>query len=658
MDLQSFLQQAEPKAAKDTALDAPIFTELLADATSHRVPLDLMPGTMRIALDEAAGGLLDPEGRRMIVMGGQCSGKTFLVEQLAYNLDHYLELTSHGPLHIIRMNEAAMMAFGSMKELKARAQAYMESLGLQSHNMCFYTESPELGLYLSNVLPQWRIILEVNTSTLQSILESVAQTTSKAWYSWSQVDMDDVCFTHEELITMMELSVVKRLNALYPSKKITKRQIETLFRAASLRFGDLTNDLGRVRVSAGVWAVMLREIAPAMVFTTDERYLTKGGTPSFAKLSQKVLDAMDDFFQEKSFDDDLVSAPAQLMARMTEELNEFLQGESGEEKITPPENVEPLKFKSVSTLGKRLKANIFGQDAAVDAVASGFVVPAAGLNDTSKPVRSLLFLGPTGVGKTQLTLNLAQELTEKPLHVIRIDMSEYQQDHEVAKLFGAPPGYIGYNNGGILTSAVMEHPHSLILLDEVEKAHPKVWDSFLQVLDAGTMTDSQGNVVDFTKTVLVMTSNIGAREVARPRVGFFTPGDGDARAQEVSHIAKKAVEDSFRPEFINRIDEVVLFQEMTQEVAQAVVRREIDLVNERMAPRGHKILEPSPEVVAALVKKADIARYGAREVQRIVFKAVASPAAHIIVSRGTPQNLVLTLTDDEVRVVEAKRKSS
>ena len=232
----------------------------------------------------------------------------------------------------------------------------------------------------------------------------------------------------------------------------------------------------------------------------------------------------------------------------------------------------------------------------------------AGLSDPNRPYGSFLFLGPTGVGKTELTKALAQFLFDTEDALVRIDMSEFMEKHSVARLIGAPPGYVGYEEGGYLTEAVRRHPYSVILLDEVEKAHPDVFNVLLQVLDDGRMTDGQGRTVDFKNTVIVMTSNLGSSEIQEMI--------GESR-ESVKNAVMTEVREHFRPEFINRIDEIVIFNSLGSEAIRRIAAIQLKSLQARVAAQD-VTLEVTDEAMAELAEVGFDPHYGARPLKRAI----------------------------------------
>jgi len=270
------------------------------------------------------------------------------------------------------------------------------------------------------------------------------------------------------------------------------------------------------------------------------------------------------------------------------------------------------EIERLATLEDDLHRRVIGQDAAVHAVAETVRHARAGLSESGRPLGSFLFMGPTGVGKTELVKALAERLfaTEKAL--VRVDMSEYREPHTVARLIGSPPGYVGYGDGGQLTEPVRRRPYSVVLLDEVEKAHPEVWNVLLQVLDDGRLTDGEGRTVDFTNTVVVMTSNLGAGQAKRP-LGF-AGGEAAPAADRMLEAAKRA----FLPEFVNRIDDVVVFNPLTEEQVKRICELVCAAVGERLAAERGVSFEVEPALVARLAHEGFDAEYGARPLKRHV----------------------------------------
>ena len=290
-------------------------------------------------------------------------------------------------------------------------------------------------------------------------------------------------------------------------------------------------------------------------------------------------------------------------------------------------------------LEDELHKRVIGQDDAVTAVAKAVRRARAGLKDPKRPIGSFLFLGPTGVGKTELARALASSLFGDESAMIRLDMSEYMEKHTVSRLVGAPPGYVGYEEGGQLTDAVRRKPYSVILLDEVEKAHADFFNILLQVLDDGRLTDSQGRTVDFRNTVIIMTSNLGAKALHKnsTELGFLAPKKAEFNAKDAKSIdfkeAKKSVMDAvkshFRPEFLNRIDEMIVFHPLTEEDLTKIVTILMSDVTKRLGERDLH-LEITPEAMKLLVKEGSDFTMGARPLKRAIQRLIEDPVSDLI----------------------------
>jgi ATP-dependent Clp protease ATP-binding subunit ClpB len=271
------------------------------------------------------------------------------------------------------------------------------------------------------------------------------------------------------------------------------------------------------------------------------------------------------------------------------------------------------------SLGKR----VIGQAEAVRAVSTAVRRSRAGLQDPNRPMGSFMFLGPTGVGKTELTKALAEYLFDDETALIRIDMSEYMEKHAVARLIGAPPGYVGYEEGGALTEAVRRRPYQVILFDEIEKAHPDVFNVLLQVLDDGRLTDGQGRTVDFRNTLIVMTSNLGAEYLVNQPEGQDTEAVRDQVMAEVRH--------AFRPEFLNRVDEVIVFHALTDDDLASIVDLLLADLDRRLADQD-LTLELTPAAKALIVREGTDPAFGARPLKRTIQRLVENPLARAIVA--------------------------
>ena len=298
-----------------------------------------------------------------------------------------------------------------------------------------------------------------------------------------------------------------------------------------------------------------------------------------------------------------------------------------------------------------LRSRVVGQDDALVAVSNAVRRARAGIGDPNRPIGSFLFLGPTGVGKTELTKALAEFIFDDDTALLRIDMSEYMEKHAVSRLVGAPPGYVGYDEGGSLTEAVRRRPYQVILFDEVEKAHPDVFNILLQVLDDGRLTDGQGRTVDFKNTIIVLTSNLGAEHLANLNEGK----DSESVRDKVMEVVRK----SFRPEFLNRLDEIILFHRLSLDNMDSIVDIQLEKLRTRLAEKGIS-LELDKAAKKWLAEKGYDPVYGARPLKRVIQKEVQDKLATDILSGKIPDGsqLRVTVKDDILSINQNKKKAA
>jgi len=319
-------------------------------------------------------------------------------------------------------------------------------------------------------------------------------------------------------------------------------------------------------------------------------------------------------------------------------------------KITQDEN-EKLK-----NLENTLHKRVIGQDEAVTAVAKAIRRGRVGLKDPNRPIGSFLFLGPTGVGKTELSKALAESLFGNEDAMIRVDMSEYMEPHSVSKLIGSPPGYVGYDDGGQLTEKIRRKPYAVILFDEIEKAHPDVMNMLLQILDDGRLTDAQGRTVNFKNTVIIMTSNIGARLITdKTTLGFTVSDDKEKEEQKEYESTKKDVmaelKKQFRPEFINRIDEIIVFHKLGADDIKKIIDIMLNQVEERLKEQNMNV-EFDESVKEYIAKKGIDTNYGARPLKRTIQSSVEDKIAEAILDGKIVPNkkVKMTVKNDEIKI--------
>jgi ATP-dependent Clp protease ATP-binding subunit ClpB len=312
----------------------------------------------------------------------------------------------------------------------------------------------------------------------------------------------------------------------------------------------------------------------------------------------------------------------------------------------------------LSQMEKELHSRVVGQDEAIEKIAHVVRRNRAGIGDPNRPIGSFLFLGPTGVGKTELTKTLAQFMFNDEKALIRVDMSEYMERHSVSKLIGSPPGYVGHDEAGQLTEAVRHRPYSVVLFDEVEKAHPEVFNVLLQVLDDGQLTDSKGRKINFKNTIIIMTSNIGSNYIEKMESIGFTNNTQEAEYVHTKDKVHDALKDYFRPEFLNRIDEIVVFDILSPEAIKEIVSLRTNIVLARLQEKGIKV-EVSDEALTYLANVGYNPHYGARPLNRLIQTKILNPIAERIIARTVGEGdlvKVSSVNNDIIIDIERTKK--
>ena len=375
--------------------------------------------------------------------------------------------------------------------------------------------------------------------------------------------------------------------------------------------------------------VYTEEVVRACV-NLSERYITDRAFPD------KAIDVMDEVGARSHARQKAIGAPGEAPYEITtDDVANVVSMMSG----VPVQRVATGETERLRTMGDTLRKKVIGQDQAVDTVVRAIQRSRLGLRDPKRPIGTFFFLGQTGVGKTYLAQCLAEEMFGSKDALIRFDMSEYMEKHTVSLLVGAPPGYVAHEDGGKLTEAVRRKPYSIVLFDEIEKAHPDIFNVLLQVLDEGRLTDRQGHIVDFRNTIIVLTSNVGTRQLQEfgNGIGF----GAEAMDRKRSHdVLIKALQKQFPPEFVNRIDSVVTFEPLSRETIEKIVRIEVGLLQERLKAQGHQ-LSVSPEAIKQLVEKSYDTKNGARPVKRAVQTYLEDPLTDILLRRPNQKKITI-----------------
>ncbi len=373
---------------------------------------------------------------------------------------------------------------------------------------------------------------------------------------------------------------------------------------------------------------------------------------SFRDREKDLLDAIE--VEKKKWEKELALNRETVDAEKVAEVVAMMTG-------VPVQRIAQTEGTRLLQMGDELKGSVIGQDEAIQKIVRSIQRNRAGLKDPNKPIGTFIFLGPTGVGKTQLAKVLAKFLFDTTDNLVRIDMSEYMEKFSVSRLVGAPPGYVGYEEGGQLTEKVRRKPYSVVLLDEIEKAHPDVFHILLQVLDEGQLTDSLGRRVDFRNTIVILTSNIGTRQIAEfgHGIGFDTQAKKATRDEQTRSILQKALQKTFAPEFLNRIDDVIMFNSLGKEEINKIIDLELKGLFDRVKSLGYQ-LRIAPAARDYIAERGFDANYGARPLKRAIQKYLEDPMAEVLIKAGSSEGDIINVgfnsAKSEIKIKIQKKK--
>jgi ATP-dependent Clp protease ATP-binding subunit ClpC len=373
---------------------------------------------------------------------------------------------------------------------------------------------------------------------------------------------------------------------------------------------------------------------------------------SFRDREKDLLDMID--LEKKKWEKELAVNRETVDAEKVAEVVAMMTG-------VPVQRIAQTEGTRLLQMAEELKGSVIGQDEAIQKVVKSIQRNRAGLKDPNKPIGTFIFLGPTGVGKTQLAKVLAKFLFDTTDNLVRIDMSEYMEKFSVSRLVGAPPGYVGYEEGGQLTEKVRRKPYSVVLLDEIEKAHPDVFHILLQVLDEGQLTDSLGRRIDFRNTIVILTSNIGTRQISEfgHGIGFDTQAKKASRDEQTKSILQKALQKTFAPEFLNRIDDVVMFNSLGKEEINKIIDLELKGLYERVGSLGY-LLKIAPAARDYIAERGFDANYGARPLKRAIQKFLEDPMAELLIKSGPGEGEIVNVgfnsAKSEIKIKIQKKK--
>ena len=449
-------------------------------------------------------------------------------------------------------------------------------------------------------------------------------------------EMDDLAHRITQL-QIEQVSLKKETDALSQSrlKELEKElaELQDKFRSMKAKWENEKNAIGKVQTLRE----QIEQTNAAIEKAQREYDLNKAAELKYGRLPelQKQLEAEEKLANEKKED-------SLLRDRVTdEEIARIVARWTG----IPVEKLVEGEREKLLHLDDVLHKRVIGQDEAVTKVSEAILRSRAGIANPNRPIGSFLFLGPTGVGKTELAKALAQALFDDERNMVRIDMTEYMEKFSVSRLIGAPPGYVGYEEGGQLTEAVRRKPYSVVLFDEVEKAHPDVFNILLQVLDDGRITDSQGRTVDFKNTVIILTSNLGSdiilNDLERARASGSNELSPEAR-QQIDALLKS----KFRPEFLNRLDEIVYYKSLTKDEMRSIVDLQLDDLRRRMDEGKHLKLDVTTAAKDFIIDSAYDSVYGARPIKRFIQSRVETLIAKAIIRGDYAEGTTLTVDYD------------
>lgn len=583
-----------------------------SDVSMPERPFDEIPEPIMDAMRKVNRNLnYKVRSRSIIVYGESGSGKTFMLNQLAYHINEFNGSNVHRTVKFIGADyvNRIMTGDGSLTAFGLQAAAAINETNTDRH-LIIVVPDLHLFLLLISKCRNTSFILEADDDMLSHAMTNHS----------SQVDKIEAVQVNNKMKWKEFLNEANRANITlagqYDVKPVSnvavKAFIEELIRQVYPTHPESFRSIEEIEIPIG-YVLERIEYMYAWLMESD-------GKPINAKTARTIArEAFNDspIVDEDDFDDDDM-----IMSMLNDELH------NKKDKKQKP--AKTLKYNDPLHLADRLKTTVVNQDKAIDMVSKAILIDAAGMKPKDKPVASFLFLGPSGVGKTQLAKSLADTLFEKPVNLVRIDCSEFNDKHTAARLFGAPPGYVGYDNGGELTNAVREHPQSVVLLDEVEKAHPDIWNTFLQVFDDARLTDGQGETTDFSHCVFILTGNLGTKEAENMK----TAGFGESTVNDEETVYMKAMRDFFRPEFINRLDGICVFNKLRREDYARIVRIKLHEISGIIKDNyGKKVdFNVSDAAMDGILIKARSMNLGAREIDHVLKSNVVLPMAENILS--------------------------
>lgn len=581
--------------------------------------------------------------RTIVVYGDEGVGKTFVIEQFAHHVNEFPSIVKNRVVKFMTDDSIGRMftdggglsAFG-MKTINAINRANRDD-----PRVIIVANDFHVAAVLSVQCKGTSFIVELGDDALSHAMTDHESELNK---------MSAVCVKEDMGFTDM-MRELKRANdgfsKAYGMDAMSDASIRSFVRSLnSIASGNAGNDDNMKKASDDEIILpigyVIDSLEYAYVRSLEKPYAGKRITPKMAKeMAFEAFESDPFVIIDGAWHDSDDGSYDDIMASLDEV---FQRNPNGKGRV----KVDKLmKYNDPLHLADRLKKTVINQDAAVDMVSKAILIDAAKLKPANKPVASFLFLGPSGVGKTQLAKSLAATLFEKPANFVRIDCSELSEKHTASRLFGTTPGYVGFEQGGELTNAVREHPQSVVLLDEVEKAHADIWNTFLQVFDDARLTDGSGKTTDFSHCVFILTGNLGTREAEQRKTsGFGNPNETDDK-----NAYEKAMRDFFRPEFINRLDGICFFNRLSRKDYVRIMQIKLDDIGGIIKSNygkdvDFKLTQPAMDDI---LKKAKSLDHGAREIEQVLKRNVVLPMAEKILSSDISfdGDAAITIDDDK-----------
>lgn len=591
--------------------------------------------TYKDLVESAISALIDPEVRGLIITGSSYSGKSFVRDAVLSLWDEYSSKVNSSKSKTLFARVSNFTKIKGIQAMKDNVESLKEYASDNGYtNVCMLVDEAMSAHVLSDMGVNY--ILEVDSRELEEFSLKITRKIPDVYL----IDMDMVHLSRLELVE----SILTRRD--YEDKsshiKITKRTVENFLDELDLIL-DERYSTSSEGISAGISAYIFNKMI--FYFLIKEKKATKASIIDYLSTTgeKQLHDLMSQYLID--YNDDVSDSLIGEVKDALQEMGMNFSSKNSEDKKSPGIE-EQRTIKNPDLIKEELSKVVIGQDKALELVRKSLLLPAAQIKlpDDRGPISTLFFLGPTGVGKTETARSLAKNLYEEgEVPLLQIDLSEYSESHEAQKLYGAPAGYLGYQDGGILTNLVRDNPRCVLLLDEAEKAHPSLWDKFLQVFEDGRMTDNSGKVIDFSQAVIIMTSNLGAYEANKTSVGF---GSSSSEADK-ENIFMSQVKKKFRPEFINRIDSFIVFNSIDKDNGKKIVQKNIENFSSVLDSKGISIHGVDDEVSNYILDMSDFSSMGGRNIKRKVKELIVSPIAELMIENKDIESINVSIANNK-----------